>query len=79
MADGMALPCVTTNETLHCEQTHSEPRRGSPLELIPPGLRSRVSTVQLNWVSYAYCPNLTYLLSGSQKALFILLLVLETS
>ena len=38
-------------------------------ELIPPGPRSRVGTIQLNWVSSAYCPNVTYLLFGGRKAL----------
>ena len=42
---------------------------GKPSELIPPGPRSRVGTMQLIWVSSAYCPNVTYLLFGGRKAL----------
>ena len=42
---------------------------GKCSELIPPGPRSRVGTIQLNWVSSAYCPNVTYLLFGGRKAL----------
>ena len=42
---------------------------GKPSELIPPGPRSRVGAIQLNWVTSAYCPNVTYLLFGSRKAL----------
>ena len=30
---------------------------GKSSELIPPGPRSRVGTIRLNWVSSAYCPN----------------------
>ena len=37
--------------------------------LTPPGPRSRVGTLQLNWVCSAYCPNVTYLLFGGRKAL----------
>ena len=37
---------------------------GKSSELIPPGPRSRVGTIQLNWVSSAYCPNVAYLLFG---------------
>ena len=42
---------------------------GKSSELKPPGPRSRVGTIQLNWVSSAYCPNVTYLLFGDRKAL----------
>ena len=42
---------------------------GKSSELTPPGPRSRVGTIQLNWVSSAYCPNVTYLLFGGRKAL----------
>ena len=42
---------------------------GKSSELIPPGPRSRVGTIQLNWVSSAYCPNVTYVLFGRRKAL----------
>ena len=42
---------------------------GKSSELIPPGPRSRVGTVQLDWVCSAYCPNVTYLLFGGRKAL----------
>ena len=31
--------------------------KGKSSELIPPGPRSRIGTIQLNWVSSAYCPN----------------------
>ena len=40
---------------------------GKPSELIPPGPRSRVGAIQMNWVSSAYCPNVTYLLFGGGK------------
>ena len=42
---------------------------GKSSELIPPGPRSRIGIIQLNWVSSAYCPNVTYLLFGGRKAL----------
>ena len=42
---------------------------GKSSELIPPGPRSRVGIIQLNWVSSAYCPSVTYLLFGGRKAL----------
>ena len=42
---------------------------GKSSELIPPGPRSRVGTIQLNWVSSAYWPNVTNLLFGGRKAL----------
>ena len=42
---------------------------GRSSELIPTGPRSRVGTIQLNWVSSVYCPNVTYLLFGCRKAL----------
>ena len=42
---------------------------GRSSELIPPGPRSRVGTIQLSWVSSAYCPNVTYLDFGGRKAL----------
>ena len=46
MADGMALLRVTTNELLHCGQTHAfRAYEGKYSELIPPGPRSRVGTV----------------------------------
>ena len=32
---------------------------GKSSELIPRGPRSRVGTIQLNWVTSAYCPNVT--------------------
>ena len=41
--------------------------KGESSELIPPGPRSRVGTIQLNWVSSAYYPNVTYLLFGGRK------------
>ena len=46
---------------------------GKSSELISPGPRSRVGTIQLDWVSSAYCPNVTYLLFGGLKALLLLL------
>ena len=52
---------------------------GKSSELAPPSPRSRVGTIQLNWVSSAYCPNVTYLLFGGRKALVLLLLVWDTS
>ena len=42
---------------------------GKSSELIPPGPRSRVGTIQLIWVSSAYCRNVTYLLLRGRKAL----------
>ena len=52
---------------------------GKSSELIPPGPRSRVGTTQLNWVSSAYCPNVTYLLFRSLENTALLLLVWDTS
>ena len=40
-------------------------------ELIPPGPRSRVGTIQLNWTSSAHYPNVTYLLFGGRTALLL--------
>ena len=42
---------------------------GRSSELIKPGPRSRVGTIQLSWVSSAYCSNVPYLLYGGRKAL----------
>ena len=52
---------------------------GKSSELIPPGPRSRVGTIQLNMVSSAYCPNVTYLLFGGRESTVLLLLVWDTS
>ena len=56
MADGMALPRAITNELLRCGQTHSS-LRGEVLGADITGpVVARVGTVQLDWVSSAYCP-----------------------
>ena len=42
---------------------------GKPSELIPPGPRSRVGTIQLNKKGSDNCPNVAYLIFGGRKAL----------
>ena len=58
------MPVVSTNSP-----TVSYPS----IELIPPGPRSRVGSIQLNGSSSAYCPNVTYLLFGGREVLFCVL------
>ena len=62
------FPC--DNERTIASRTNAiRAYEGKSSELIPPGPRSRVGTIQLNWASSAYCPNVTYLLFGGRKAL----------
>ena len=52
----MALPRAITNELLPCGQTHSEPTRRSPRSGTAGPAVARAGTIQMNWVSSAYCP-----------------------
>ena len=62
--------CPCDNErTIALRENALRAYDGKSSELIPPGPRSRVGTIQLSWVSSAYCPNVTYLLFGGGKAL----------
>ena len=62
------FPC--DNERTIASRTNAiRAYEGKSSELIPPGPRSRVGTIQLNWASSAYCPNVTYLLFRGRKAL----------
>ena len=61
-------PC-DNERTIALRENALRAYEGKSSELIPPGPRSRVGTIQLNLVSSAYCPNVTYLLFRGQKAL----------
>ena len=61
-------PCDNERNTIALRTNALRAYEGKSSELIPPGARSRVGTVQLNWVSSAYCPSVTYLLFGGRKA-----------
>ena len=69
-AEGRCLgtsPC--DNERTTVLRTNAlQAYEGKSSEVVPPGPRSRVGTIQLNWVSSTYCPNVI-LLFGGRKAL----------
>ena len=48
---------------------------GKSSELIPPGPRSRVGSIQLNWVNFAYCPRDLTASRRPEKSTVLLLLV----
>ena len=61
-------PC-DNERTIALRKNSLRAYEGKSSELIPPGPRSRVGTIQLNWVRSAYCPNVPYSFFGGRKAL----------